>query len=131
MFLLDTSAWIEFLRRKGHPETKRFIAELLNTNSVVVTDPVWYELLCSSNKESRGNASRCLSLCVYIPFVLNHWQIAAELSRALASKGLVIPYCDVYLSAFSLSENITLVTRDAHFAQIRDCCAPNLKLYNQ
>lgn len=131
MFLLDTCVWIEFLRRKGNPETKRFVAELLNADSVVVTDPIWYELLCSRNQASRESATRCLELCTYKPFGLRDWQKAAELTLKLKSKGLVVPYCDVYLTAFSLNEDITLVTQDAHYSQIRDCCAPNLRISYQ
>jgi len=44
-FLIDTSAWIEFFKPRGHPQVKRHVAAALAEGLVVTASPVVVELL--------------------------------------------------------------------------------------
>ena len=44
MKLIDTSAWVEFLRRKGDSKVKHAVAHLLQTDQAAYTCPIWFEL---------------------------------------------------------------------------------------
>jgi hypothetical protein len=45
MKLVDTSAWVEFLRRQGDAQVKHTIARLLQADQAAYTCPIRFELL--------------------------------------------------------------------------------------
>ena len=55
LVLIDTSGWICFFARRGFPELKRVISDLLDEDRVATAGPVLLELLqgCRSEAERR------------------------------------------------------------------------------
>ena len=45
MKLVDSSAWVEFLRRKGDSKIKHIVARLLEVDQAAYTCPIQFELL--------------------------------------------------------------------------------------
>jgi len=58
MRLVDSSVWVEFLRRRGDPAVKQVIAHLLQADLAAYTCPVLFELrpspIFSSNSHYGG-----------------------------------------------------------------------------
>ena len=50
MIMVDTSAWIEFLRNTGSPVCKKLSSSL--DNDLAVSDPIRMELLAGARDES-------------------------------------------------------------------------------
>ena len=52
MILIDTSAWIEFLRAGGRQAVKERVSLYLELDEAAVTGPVRFELLTGSDRTS-------------------------------------------------------------------------------
>ena len=118
--LLDTSAYIAFL--KGHPEIKQTIqkADEINLNPVVVG-----ELLAGFMKGRRAAQNReILKEFMGSPRV-RLMAIDEETSERYASifnylreKGTPIPTNDLWIAATAMQYGLRVVTTDRHFQQV-------------
>ena len=60
MKLVDTSAWIEFLRKKGDPAIKQAVARLIDADLAAWTCPVRFELLSGARPGERADVEQVL-----------------------------------------------------------------------
>lgn len=78
MILIDTSAWIEFLRRSGRPEIKNRVAAYIDLGEAAYCGPVEFELMTGA-RESEVEAIRtALRFSTMLDFPLACWQEAAR-----------------------------------------------------
>ena len=61
MILVDTSAWIEFLRLAGDIEIKGAVKDLVMEGSAAFTCPVMFELLLGARPEETKGHTRDFS----------------------------------------------------------------------
>ena len=62
MTLIDTSAWIEFLRREGDRQVKGRVASLIDLGEAAVCGPVEFELLVGARASERADLQEAISL---------------------------------------------------------------------
>jgi hypothetical protein len=118
MKLVDTSAWVEFLRRAGDPQAKRAVARLLEDGLTVYTCPIRFELLSGVRPEEEGDLQQALGLSHHILFEPDDWREAAALERLLRKQGVKIPRNDLFAATVAIRTGLALVCRDAHFSAI-------------
>ena len=115
MKLVDTSVWIEFLRRNGDPSAKRVLAQLLQVEAAAYTCPVQFELLSGAKPNEEDDLRDVLALSRHFQFEQADWRAAALLERQMRVKGLIIPRNDLFVATIAIRAGLVLVCRDNHF----------------
>jgi len=128
MRLIDTSAWVEFLRRKGDSKVKHAVARLLQADQAAYTCPIRFELLAGAKPNEEADLEQALALAQYFPFGQDDWRDAALLERQLRCKGLTIPRNDIFVAAVAVRAGLTVVCRDSHFDAIRKIVGEKFKV---
>lgn len=123
MILLDTSAWIEFLRDTGSPVCRR--VDGLLADAVATCDPVRMEVLAGARSEShlrdlRGLLARTTSLDV----TSAHYELAATLYRSARQQGFTVRrLTDCLIAAVAITHAVPVLHADRDFdaiAQVSD-----------
>ena len=86
MKLVDSSAWVEFLRRKGDPKVKHIVARLLEAEQAAYTCPIRFELLSGARAGEESDLEQALALSHHFPFQEEDWREAARLERQSRAK---------------------------------------------
>jgi predicted nucleic acid-binding protein len=128
MTLVDSSAWIEFLRRKGDPVAKDKVARLLEAGLTAYTCPIEFELLSGVKPAEEADLKQALHLSQHIPFTRADWHEAALLERKLRSSGVTIPRNDLFVATVAIRAGLTLSCRDTHFDAISRVVGKELKI---
>ncbi len=115
MILVDTSAWIEFLRDTGSTVCVR-VDELLATE-IVVCDAVRMELLAGARDESHlRSLRRLLARAVQIPIVAGDYDDAAALYRRCRQQGETVRrLIDCLIAAAAIRTGAPVLHHDADF----------------
>ena len=119
MKLIDSSAWVEFLRRKGDPATKQKVARLIEDEQAAYTCPVRFELLSGVKPEEERDLEEAFRLSSHVPFETQDWKEAALLERELRSKGITVPRNDLFVATVGMRTGLVVACRDAHFDIVR------------
>jgi predicted nucleic acid-binding protein len=115
VILLDTSAWIEFLRDTGSPVCQR-VDEVL-ADDIATCDPVRMEVLAGARsdthlREFRGLLARAVSLQV----TPAHYELAATLFRSARQEGLTVRRLnDCLIAAVAITHEVPLLHADRDF----------------
>jgi len=128
MKLVDTSAWIEFLRRKGDPAIKQAVARFTAANLAAYTCPTFFELLSGVRPEEEQDLQTAFSFSRRILFERDDWREAAVLERRLRAKGLAIPRNDLFVATVAIRTGLPVACRDAHFDLLRDFVGAKLRI---
>src|ERR1700683_4556233 len=115
MKLVDTSAWVEFLRRKGDAKVKHAVARLLQADQAAYTCPIRFELLSGAKADEENDLEQALELAQNYQFGPNDWHQAALLERRLRAKGLTIPRNDLFVAVVAIRTRLPIVCRGKHF----------------
>lgn len=128
MKLIDSSAWVQFLRRKGEPAVKQAVARLLQADQAAFTCPIRFELLSGVKPNEEDDLERAFDLSHEFPFEPEDWREAAVFERQLRAKGLVIPRNDLFVATVAIRLGIPVLCRDAHFDTMRKALGERLKV---
>ncbi len=120
MILIDTSAWIEFLRRHGDQVTKQRVAAYIELGEAAYCGPVEFELLSGAKPKERPYVEAALGFSECLIFSRTCWQRAAEVERQLRAKGVTVPRDDIFVAAAALHHGVSIYSQDPHFALMRD-----------
>jgi predicted nucleic acid-binding protein len=118
LILVDTSAWIEFLRGTGTPVNLRVRALLGKGASLATTEPIVMELLAGARDDSHLRMLRRLVLgCHMIPLRgLTDFEEAAALYRTCRRAGLTVRrLVDCLIANVAISANASLLHADSDF----------------
>ena len=126
MKLIDSSAWVEFLRRKGDPAVKHQVARLLAADQAAYTCPIRFELLSGVKPAEEEDLEEAFHLSHHFPFGQNDWKEAAALERQLRAAGLTIPRNDLFVATVAIRGALPVVCRDAHFDAMRKALGERL-----
>lgn len=115
MILIDTSAWIEFLRDTGSSVCNR-VDELLN-HEIATCDAVRMELLAGARDEQHlQQLRRLLARASVIPTGPVHYEAAAALYRACRREGETVrKLIDCLIGAVAISAGVPILHSDANF----------------
>ncbi len=128
MRLIDTSAWVEFLRRKGDSKVKHAVARLLQADQAAYTCPIRFELLTGAKPNEEADLEQALALAQHFPFGQDDWHDAALLERQFRAKGVTIPRNDLFVAVVAVRAGLTVICRDSHFDAIRKIVGEKLKV---
>lgn len=128
MTLIDTSAWIEFLRPGGDMAVKSRVKDHVLDGRAAFTCPVMFELVLGARPSEKKDLRMALDLAERIVVTAEHWDHAAGLASALRGKGLNFPALDLVIASVAFTESLELLTCDGHFERIRDEVLPGLRI---
>ncbi len=118
MTLVDTSAWVEFLRGTGSG-THQAVRQLLERDaSLHTTDVVVMEVLAGARDEDHlQRLRRLLARCDYLPDEgLASYEFAAELYRACRQAGETVrTLTDCLIGAVALRVGVSVLHNDRDF----------------
>ncbi|MBU6181066.1 MAG: PIN domain-containing protein, partial [Verrucomicrobia bacterium] len=115
---MDSSAWIEALRRHGDLRVKLAVEGLLDAYEAQWCTPVRLEVLGGARKEERSRLGRHFSVIPYRPVREDDWERAIALAWRLRDGGLTVPWLDVLVASVALQDNVRVYAVDAHFSEI-------------
>src|SRR6185312_9244949 len=128
MRLVDTSAWIEFFRKRGDAAVKQRVARLLEAEQAAYTCPIRFELLSGVKAKEEADLENAFGLSAHVPFETEDWKEAAILERELRSKGITIPRNDLFVATIGLKTGLAVTCRDAHFDAVNRAIGGRLKV---
>lgn len=119
MFLVDTSVWIEALRKGARLR----IESICSPDEIVLVLPVFQEVLQGVREESSFRLVRdALTNARFVesPLRIEVFEEAVDLYRLARGKGLTIrSSVDCVIAACAIRHDLTVVHRDRDFPQIK------------
>ena len=115
MILIDTSAWIEFLRDTGSVTCER--VELLLAGEIAICDPVRMEVLAGARDEHHLlGLRRLLARAAVIPTLPRDYDEAAVLYRRCRLEGETVrKLIDCLIASVAIRADLPIIHRDADF----------------
>ena len=115
MILIDTSAWIEFLRDTGSPVCNR--ADALLAEDVAICDAVRMEVLAGArNEQHLHQLRRLLARATVLPTGPIDYDHAAAIYRQCRREGETVrKLIDCLIGAVAISADVAILHRDADF----------------
>ena len=123
MILVDTSAWIEFLRGTASPVCQQVNDLLVDSEPVATCDIVISELLAGPTDELQANdLMRLLDRCRFFPVrPLFDWTRAASVYRTCRRSGFTPRQLnDCLIAAVALEHGLSVLHHDRDFARIAE-----------
>ena len=115
MVLIDTTAWIEFLRDTGSPICQR-VDELLAAE-IAICDPIRMEVLAGARDEVHLlNLRRLLARAVVLPMRPTDYEDAAALFRGCRRQGATVrKLINCLIAAVAIRSGTPILHHDADF----------------
>jgi hypothetical protein len=115
VILLDTSAWVEFLRATGSPVCER--VDGLLAGDVFTCHPVRMEVLAGGRDETHvHNLRRLLARAVVLPTATTDYDDAAALYRACRRNGETVRRTlDCLIAAVAIKAKVPVLHLDRDF----------------
>lgn len=115
MILVDTSAWIEFLRDTGSPVAAR--VEQLLGQDIATCDPVRMEVLAGARDEGHlTDLRRLLARATLLPTGPTDYEDAAALYRGCRRRGETVRrLIDCLIAAVAIGSDVPVLHDDADF----------------
>ena len=119
--LIDTSAWTQFLRRRGDPAVRARVSQLVLDRRAVWCDIVrlelWHGVRNDWDRELlRSTEANVRSLAI----TETAWDIACDLGAFARGRGLNVPAADLVVFACARVHRAGLEHNDQHFARMAD-----------
>lgn len=123
MILVDSSAWIEYLRDTGSPVCEQ-VSGLIDQN-LATCDPVRMEILSGARDEQHLAALRgLLARTTTLPTTPVHYEQAASLYRQARRQGLTVRrLIDCLIAAVAIDHDVPLLHADRDFETISQTSA--------
>lgn len=117
--LVDTSAWVEFLRATGSAVDRR-VAEIVGTEQYAITDAVIAELLAGVRSEAAARKIRSIADSGrFFPIrPLFDYETAADIARTCRLSGMSVPLVDCLIAAVAINNDLDLITADGDFIEV-------------
>ena len=115
MILVDTSAWIEFLRDTGSSVCNR-VEELIGSE-IAVCDPIRMEVLAGARNERHLRSLRgLLARATLLPIAPADYDEAAALYRVCRSEGETVrKLSDCLIASIAIRAGATVLHHDSDF----------------
>lgn len=116
MILVDTSAWIEFLRDTGSPVCNRVDA-LLGDGGIAVCDPIRMEVLAGARDEQHlESLRRLLARASLLSTGPADYETAATLYRLCRRRGETVRrLIDCLIAAVAIREGVPILHADGDY----------------
>ena len=123
MKLIDTSSWIDAMRRDGDPEIKARVVALVRAGTAAWCDMVRLELWNGLRGAAERKQMEDLEADV-INLATNDgvWAKARLLTQRARAKGVTVPATDLLIAACAWEHGVELEHDDAHLAALAALC---------
>jgi hypothetical protein len=129
-YLVDTSIWIESLKRNGDVKIQQWMKRALLEERVVIAPIIKVEILSGAvNEKQFVELKEDLDALTVLGKEPEVWEKTANLNFTLRRKGFNIPLTDVLISSWALIYDCVLAHQDRHYEMIREV-EHNLKTLN-
>ena len=119
MKLVDTSAWIEFLRDRESEVADR-VEELVAAGEAGWCELIAVELWNGARGEKEKRALEELEEAVVsYPLDAMAWATAKDLARKCRQSGVTAPTVDVVVAGCAFRHGLEIEHRDAHFEEMK------------
>jgi predicted nucleic acid-binding protein len=119
MVLVDSSVWIEALRRDGDVNVKLALEGLLEEYEAAWCGPVKLEVLGGARVQDRKKLEEQFNCLPYLPMADAAWDTAKNLAWRLRDKGYAPPWNDILIATLSMLADCRVYSIDKHFGQMR------------
>jgi predicted nucleic acid-binding protein len=125
--LVDTSAWIEFFRKK-ESSVSLILREYLKLNQACYTGPIAVELYQGARTSKEVEViDQLLEIIHYVEITRSHYHHAGQISHKAARSGKIFSVVDLILAVVAHDEQIKLLSLDTHFKEISRFCPISLE----
>ena len=126
MILIDTSAWVEFLRDTGSTVCER--VDALLGEEIATCHPVRMEVLAGASDERHLRELRgLLARAAVLPTPPAHYETAAALYRACRTQGQTVrKLMDCLIAAHAIDADIELLHSDSDYEVLARCSSLRL-----
>lgn len=128
MVLVDSSVWIEALRRNGSLNVKLALENLLEAYEAAWCGPVKLEVLGGARPQDRKQLETHFSCLPYFPMADADWDLAKRLAWRLQDRGCLTPWNDVLIATLSVKADCRVYAVDKHFELMYNAGA-GIRLY--
>ena len=128
MVLVDSSVWIEGLRRDGNVIVKLALENLLAAYEAAWCGPVKLEVLGGARPQDRNALEKQFSCIPYFPMTDAAWDSAKALAWRLRDQGCTAPWNDILIAALSVKADCRIYAVDKHFQLMHESGA-GIRLY--
>jgi predicted nucleic acid-binding protein len=120
--LVDTSAWIEFLRKTESPVDLLLDRMVRSGERLVTTEPVMMELLAGAREPIEERVARgILDACRLEKVRSRDWEIAAAIYAGARQRGTMLrEQIDCLIAAVAIRASIPVLTADSDFELIAE-----------
>lgn len=117
--LIDTSIWIEALRRSGSAAARRIVSQAVEPGLALVNGLILVEVLRGARDEGElSRLERLFDATTCLPLDRSTWSRAARLGFDLRRAGVSVPTVDLTIAACALEADVPILHADAHFELI-------------
>lgn len=121
MTLIDTSAWVEALRRDGDEAVRSRVEGLLKAGQAILCDIVILELWNGARGEyERSKLRQITETLERAPTTDAVWTTANSLATMCRTQGITVPPTDLLVAATARVHRLELLEADSHFRMIPD-----------
>ena len=121
MTLIDTSSWVQFLRRGGDATVKQRVRDLLKDGSVVTCSVVLAELwMGAGSVKDRHDVQELQDVLPCLPFEPATWELSYQLAQICRQRGTPVPASDLIVAACAFFHGATIDAEDKHLDAIED-----------
>ena len=120
--LVDTSAWIEFFRKK-ESSISLIVREYLKLNQACYAGPIAVELFQGAKTSKEVEViDQLLETIHYVEITRSHYHHAGQISHKAARSGKLFSIVDLILAVVAHDEELKLLSLDTHFKEISRFC---------
>lgn len=116
--LLDTSAWIDFLRPGGGALAEQ-VATLIESDKALLCGVVVAELLQGvRGKRDEAQIGYLIARLPRLPTSEEDWEEAGRLLNGLRRRGITVPLTDALIAVIARRCAVGILTADQHFQHL-------------
>jgi len=120
--LIDTSSWIQFLRRGGNATVKQRVRDLLKDGSVVTCPVVLAELwMGAGSVKDRQDVQELQDVLPCLPMEPLTWELSYRLAQICCQRGTPVPASDLIIAACAFFHGAMIDAEDRHLNTLEDC----------
>jgi len=119
--LVDTSSWIQFLRRGGDTAVKQRVRDMLKDGSVVTCPVVLGELwMGAGSVQDRQDVQELQDVVPCLPFEHATWELSYQLAQVCRLRGRPVPVSDLIIADCAFFHGAMIDAEDKHLATLED-----------
>jgi predicted nucleic acid-binding protein len=118
MVLVDSSVWIEGLRRKGSLEVKLALEGLLEAYEAQWSSPIQLEVMGGAKAQERKHLEFYFSVIPFRRCEQADWERGVAFAWKIRDAGITVPWLDALIASIALHDGVRVYSIDRHFSEM-------------